>query len=112
MHMKKGKEKFDALVAKCISRAMMPRETIRRFSKRAREYMVAYKAMESSYTNDDGQQQSISHQRIERMKKALKNHRAAIDFDKSFVLSIVQKADFDFDREINRGEKRKRKSLN
>ena len=43
---KKGKEKFVDLVLKCTSREVLTTETIRKFSRHARNYMLSYKALE------------------------------------------------------------------
>ena len=90
--MKKGKEKFDALVSKCISRDTMKKELVRRFSKRARQYMLSYKSIEMTNTNNQSfgnVEQSIYYQQIEKMKALLKCHRAAIDFDQKFVMKAI-----------------------
>ena len=106
-----------SLVAKCISRAMVSKEMVRKFSKRARQYMVGYKLMElNTETSENSQEESISQGKIERMKKVLKTHRAALDFDSKFVLQSVAASDFNWDdeveskvkREVNGGGKRKR----
>ncbi len=94
LKMKRGKEQFDKLVSYCISRETMTRELVRRFSKRARQYMLSYQALDlqaqrnhSGTTNDCNQ--SISYQQIEKMKAMLKSHRAAIDFDNKFIMKAV-----------------------
>ncbi len=43
---KKGKQNFDALVSKCISRDVLTKEQVWRFCKRARSYMHMYKSLE------------------------------------------------------------------
>ena len=104
---------IDMLVDKCTSREMMPTKLIRKFSKRARRYMVGYATMEShsNSQNQDDTNQGISHQKIERIKTALKNHRAALDFDNEFVMKTVAAADFNWEKEIETAKisvKRKR----
>ena len=42
---KKGKEKFDALVDKCISRDLITMNMVSKFRKRSRGYMLAYRAL-------------------------------------------------------------------
>ena len=42
---KKGRDNFDALVNKCISRELLTVDMVRKFSKRARGYMQAYRAL-------------------------------------------------------------------
>jgi hypothetical protein len=45
LKLKRGKDNFDRLVATCTSREVMKKEIIRRFSKRARQYMLSYQAL-------------------------------------------------------------------
>jgi hypothetical protein len=44
----------------------------------------------------------IPHRKIEQLKKVMKSHRAAIDFDKSFVLSFVAKDGFDIKNDLDK----------
>ena len=44
---KKGKDSFVVLVRKCLSREFITTELVRKFSKRARKYMLAYQALDS-----------------------------------------------------------------
>jgi hypothetical protein len=104
---KKGKENFDRLVLRCISRDIMKKELIRKFSKRARQYMLCYRSLEMSNEENpvNSNQDAISKHKIERMKSVLKSHRAAIDFDTNFVMTAVSAVDFDWDKEIVLGQK-------
>ena len=43
---KKGKQNFDALVSKCISRTVVTKDVEWKFSQRARSYMLTYKSLE------------------------------------------------------------------
>lgn len=43
--------------------------------------------------------------KIENMKKVLKSHRAALDFDKNFIISSITANDFNFE-ELEFGVKR------
>ena len=59
-------------------------QMIRKFSRRARRYILAYFYLEheqENYTNEDG----LSEINIERMQKEFKTHRSAIDFDEKFI---------------------------
>ena len=62
---KKGKENFDRLVLRCISRKIMKKELIRKFSKRARQYMLCYSSlgMSDQGNNVGGNQDAISQQK-------------------------------------------------
>lgn len=59
-------------------------------------------------------EQTISHQKIQRMKSIFKYHKAAIDFDKSFTIEVVSATDFDRNKNVlgekKQSRKRKRKT--
>jgi hypothetical protein len=115
---KKGKANFDSLVAKCISRDLLTTNRIRKFSRRARSYMLTYSSLQFIH-EDKGQEQvmtnnTFTHTKIENMKKILKSHRAALDFDRGFIItSVLTSSDFNWKEELESGEtknsKRKRK---
>ena len=86
---KNGKQNIDALVSKCISRDVLTKEQVRRFCKRARSYMLTYKSVELSDKNNNGDEivNNVTLTKIENMKKVLKSHCAALDFDKNFIIS-------------------------
>ena len=60
-------------------------------------------------TKDECQQKLMSQDKIERMKKVLKTHRAALDFDSKFVLQSVAESNFNWDNEIEIDAKREKK---
>lgn len=103
--LKKTTSDFLALVDQCISRDVLTIHMIRKFSKRARSYMETYKMLEMEAETDDHVSENlpIPHKRIETLKKMLKCHRAAIDFDKGFIMKTV---DFDFKRDLISKEKK------
>lgn len=100
LEQKDSKQRFHALVRKCISREILTKDVVRRFSRRARSYMIAYRILEDDMTSGRFKESEISHHRIEHMKKSLKCHRAAIDFDKSFIMSYVKDEEFDFEQDL------------
>ena len=75
--------------------------------------MLSYQALDCYWSQNKSNTRSInydkdiSHQKMERMKHIFKCYRAAIDFDKSFVIEVVSATDFDWDKEIVLGEKKK-----
>jgi len=98
---KKGKANFEALLAKILSRDNITTNLVRKFSRRARAYMETYVALDM---NEDKEMKDapIPHRKIEQLKKVMKSHRAAIDFDKSFVLSFVAKDGFDIKNDLDK----------
>ena len=54
--------------------------------------MLMYKSLEFSTKNinsDEKKAFNITLTKIENMKKVLKSHRAALDFDKEFIISSI-----------------------
>jgi hypothetical protein len=72
--------------------------------------MLTYKSLELSDTNnnEDGIVNNVTLTKIENMKKVLKSHRAALDFDKSFIMSSITANDFNFEELEFVGVKRER----
>jgi hypothetical protein len=94
---KKGKANFGSLVAKCITRDLLMMERIRKFSRRARSYMLTYSSLQFIHEGK-GQDQvmtnnAFTHTKIENMKKVRKSHRAALDFDCGFIITSVLTSD-------------------
>ncbi|KAL7523118.1 hypothetical protein ACHAXR_000032, partial [Thalassiosira sp. AJA248-18] len=86
---KKGRDNFIALVDKCISRELITAEMVRKFSGRARGYMLAYNLLETDEMKEKGEPTEITHKMIEKMKKVISSHRAALDFDKGFLNKVI-----------------------
>ena len=75
---KKGKQNFDALVSKCKSRMVLTKDVVRKFSQRARSYMLKYKSLELEDTNKNFETKNettnlITLVKIESMKNVLKS---------------------------------------
>jgi hypothetical protein len=107
--MQKGKATFDSLIAKCISRDLLTTDRIRKFSRRAHSYMLTYSSLQFIH-EDKGQQQvmtnnTFTHTKIENMKKILKSHSAALDFDQGFIItSVLTSSDFNWKEELESGD--------
>jgi len=95
---KKGKEHFVDLVLKCTAREVLTTEMIRKFSRRARSYMLTYKALDifveegrEKWMGDEVDTSlDITYKQIENMQKIIKSHRAALDFDRGFIASTLK----------------------
>ena len=75
---KKGKQNFDALVSKCKSMMVLTKDVVRKFSQRARSYMLKYKSLELEDTNKNFETKNettnlITLVKIESMKNVLKS---------------------------------------
>ena len=78
------------LVLKCTSREVLMTEIIINFSRRARSYMLTYKALD--IVGEEGREKGmgdevdtsldITYKQIKNMQKIIKSQRAALDFDR------------------------------
>ena len=89
------KEKFISLLRECTSKKVLTIERIRSLSRRAREYMLAYKALSSTGAAETGGSSTypLSHGIIERAIKQYKSHRNSLDTDNAFLQLIIKKED-------------------
>jgi len=90
------------VVRSFVVRSSFVRPPRRKYSRRARNYMLTYKSLEIIGNNDGSQQNinTISHLRIENLQKSVACHRAAVDFDKGFILqSVKMVAGFDVEHD-------------
>ena len=76
--------------------------------------MLTYKSLELEDTNKHIEPKNetknlITLVKIESMKKILKSHRAALDFDKDFVMGSISKVRFKFEEEIESNERKRMK---
>ena len=105
---KKTKANFFSLVDRCLSRELMTKDMVRKFSKRARDYMQAYRAFETDEMKEgmveDGKVLTITHKMIEKMKKVVSSHRAALDHDKSYLDKIIKEEGLDIVRVVVKSE--------
>ena len=61
--------------------------------------MLTYKSLELSDKNNNGDEivNNVTLTTIENMKKVLKSHCAALDFDKNFIINSITANDFNFE---------------
>jgi hypothetical protein len=81
---KRTKEKFKKSVRHCLSREVLTMMRIRKFSRRACQYILAYNCMEQH-----NNQQQLSAYLIEKVVKTCRSHRSAADFDLKFINNVV-----------------------
>lgn len=93
LNSKRSKERFKELVHECTSREILRTETVRKLSRRARAYICAYYSLYQGNNDaaDNNTPTTLTLPLIERLVKAFKTHRAAIDFDAGFVNAFVPK---------------------
>jgi hypothetical protein len=96
---KRSKAKFRESVTRCLdTQEVLTIDRQRMFSRRAREYMVAYHALDNHKDDKTDESTNATQQRtnplmtaylIEKIVKLFKTHRSAADFDCGFVAGIV-----------------------
>jgi hypothetical protein len=105
---KRGQENFKQLVKECTSSSTaLTKERIEKFASRARAYSCTYHhnveqqkqqaailaaTDENSAVMSAPKRQELLYTEIERLSKAFKGHRCALDFDRGFVNSELKEA--------------------
>ena len=87
---KKGKDSFLKSVREALSTDILTKERTIKFSKRARQYMLAYHSMEGLMMTGAENSTVVSHETIEKIVKQYKTHWCASDFDTGFIGSVVK----------------------
>lgn len=82
---KRSKEKFVKTVRRVLARKQLTLERCRKFSRRARIYILAYK-----HLAENAPEEKLSVDLIEKVVKTFKTHRAADSFDRKFCKQIVE----------------------
>ena len=86
---KKGKENFMGSVRYCLSEKVISIKRIRKFAKRARQYLLAYHAINSGQVSAEIQQDCSKYGPValEKLLREFKTHRCVMDFDFKFVMN-------------------------
>jgi hypothetical protein len=85
---KRGKENFLKNVRECTSTKHITQELVRKFSRRARRYMLAYYKLACGLAEDEPSETTESKFvpiKIEKIVQNCKTHRCAMDFDAKFI---------------------------
>ena len=106
---KRGREKFKQLVKDCVCPVnVLTKERIEKFASRARAYICTYHHLEQQQQHEAAAAavgvapaallvptrptEELLYCEIERLMKAFKGHRCALDFDRGFVHSVLKEA--------------------
>jgi hypothetical protein len=86
---KKGKENFMTGVRHCLSAQVISVQRIRKFARRARQYLIAYHAIDSGQVSAEIQQDCSKYGPValEKLLREFKTHRCVMDFDSKFVMN-------------------------
>ena len=80
---KKGKENFNASVRHCLSEQIVAVRRIRKFARCARQYLMAYDAIDSGQVDQQTQQgySKYGPVALTRLINEFKTHQCAFNFD-------------------------------
>jgi hypothetical protein len=86
---KKGKDNFKASVRYCLSEEVITKVRIRKFARRARQYLMAYHAIDTQQLDEQTHRDCTTHGPVALTKLIgqFKTHRCAFDFDYKFIMS-------------------------
>ena len=88
---KKGKANFHAAVRQSLHSVSI--DTMRKFSAKARRYMLVYKLFDSAASPEEYASKGMSYREIERfVDKLMKVHRSAADQDTGFITKTWREA--------------------
>jgi hypothetical protein len=89
LQQKRGKDNFRASVRHCLSEEVITTVRIRKFARRARQYMMAYHAIDTKQVDEQTQHDCKMHGPVALTKVIgeFKTHCCAFDFDHKFVMS-------------------------
>ena len=89
LQQKRGKDFFKASVRHCLSKEVITTVRIRKFARRARQYMMAYHAIDTKQVDEQTYHDCVKHGPVALTKLIgeFKTHRCVFDFDYKFVMS-------------------------
>ena len=90
LRQKKGKDNFNASVRHCLSEEVITKVRIRKFARRARQYLMAYHAIDTQQVDKQTQSDCTTYGPVALTKLIglFKTHRCAFDFDYKFIMSV------------------------
>ena len=89
---KRGKDNFNASVRYCLSSKVISVEHIRKFARRARQYLIAYHAIDTGQVSTEIQHDCskygpvVLEKLVGKFRVMHRTHRSAMDFDFKFVM--------------------------
>jgi hypothetical protein len=88
LNQKKGKDIFKASIQYCLSDEVITSDIVRKFSRRARQYLIAYHAYDTNQVDEQTQHDCTMYGpvAVDKLINEFKTHRCALDFDYKFVM--------------------------
>ena len=87
---KKKRQSFLKPVSECTSPDELTLYRVRRFSAKARSYILTYHYFASQGIDESNPQQPLKFEDIQTMAKSLKSHRNAKDFANGYIESVTK----------------------
>ena len=81
------KHRFKEDVEKAVSNDVLPISCVRRCCRKAREYKMSYKTLMDTTAEEN---KSVSYQKIEKIRKSMKNKRAMGEVETKFIVDLVK----------------------
>ena len=88
LNQKKGKDNFKTSLQFCLSNEVITRERVRKFGRRARQYLMAYHAIDSGQVDDQTQHDCKMYGpvAVDKVIQNFKTLRSALNFDYKFIM--------------------------
>jgi hypothetical protein len=88
LNKKKGKDNFKVSIHYCLSDEVITRDRVRKFGRRARQYLMAYHAIDTNQLDEKTQNDCKIYGpvAVDKLINNFKTHRCALDFDYKYVM--------------------------
>jgi hypothetical protein len=85
---KRGKDNFKAIIHHCLSEEVIIVKRVRKYARRAREYLMAYHAIDSGQVDAQTHHDCLKYGpvAVDKLTNNFKTHRCALDFDYKFIM--------------------------
>jgi hypothetical protein len=85
---KRGKDNFKTSLYHCLSEEVITIERVRKYARRARQYMMAYHAVDTGQVDPQTHNDCLKFGpvAVDKLINNFKTHRCAFDFDYKFIM--------------------------
>lgn len=86
---KRGKDNFKSSMHHCLSEEVIPIERVRKYARRARQYLMAYHAVDTGQLDQPTLHDCLKYGpvAIDKLISNFKTHRCVFDFDYNFIMN-------------------------
>ncbi|KAI2509347.1 hypothetical protein MHU86_5100 [Fragilaria crotonensis] len=88
---KRGKDNFKSSLHHCLSEEVITIERVRKYARRARQYLMAYHAIDSGQVDAQTRHDCLKYGpvAVDKLINNFKTHRCAFDFDYKFIMEAM-----------------------